>query len=127
MYNIFVLWLGCPKHYTFFKRFLYNNIFNLQPVVTACLQSQSCCTKCAAQTVHTEMIRDTVKNKLQPLSPNTGILQNNISYTQLEAAFSKLFHILLSSLVYVLFRKNSIYPAFILLPHSSSESCVNSV
>ncbi len=100
------------------------------------------------------MIRDIVKNKLQPLFPNTGILQNDIKrgwrYTQPEAAqgSANFPHILLLSLVYVVFRKNIIYPAFILLPqvyyhpvglidvinvgdpelmHSSSESYVNSV
>lgn len=102
------------------------------------------------------MIRDTVKNKLQPLFPNTGILQNDVKrgwgYTQMETTAQGLAnvpHILLLSLVYVVFRKNMFYPAFISLPqvfdhsigltdainvgahvlmmHSSSEHCVNSV
>lgn len=100
------------------------------------------------------MIRDTVKNKLQPLFPYTGILQNNTKtgwrYTQPEAAqgLANFTHILLLSLVYVVLRKNIIYPTFILLPqvfdhpvglidvinvgapelmHSSSESYANSV
>ncbi len=99
------------------------------------------------------MIGDIVKNKLQPLIPNR-ILQNDIKrgwrYTQPEAAqgLANLPRILLLSVVYVVFRKNMIYPAFILLPrgfdhpvglidvvnvggpelmHSSSESYVNSV